>query len=408
MPKFKYKAKKMTGEEIEGLKEAGDRFELAREMRQDGYILISAEEEGGEIKVKLGIITFILSIFRHVSVAEKMIFSRNLSVMLLAGLPISRALNALGRQTKNKEFKRVLTAIAADIQKGESLSSAMERHPHVFSNLFIAMVKAGEKGGKLPDSLNLIGQQLGQDLALTRKVRGALMYPLIIVIAMVGIGILMLIFVVPTLISVFTELNIELPLSTRAIIFTSKLFIQNGILMALGFLVLAGIVFWAFRTTFGRRLFDFIFLHFPFFSSLVKKINSSRATRTLSSLISSGVEVMEAFDVSKSVVQNHYYKEVLDKAKLEIQKGSPIAKVFTAAENLFPPLVGEMVAVGEETGQLSNMLLQLAAFYEEEVAETTKNLTTIIEPILMIFIGAIVGFFAVSMIQPMYSMLGGL
>ncbi len=408
MPKFNYKAKKLTGEEIEGVKEAGDKFELAREMRQDGYTLISAEEEGGKIKAKWGIITFIFSIFKHVSVAEKMIFSKNLSVMLSAGLPLSRALAALERQTKNKKLKKVLNAIADNIQKGETLSSSLEQHPDVFSELFVAMVKSGERSGKLPESLNLISQQLERDLTLMRRIRGALMYPLIIVIAMVGIGILMLIYVVPTLLSVFTELNVQLPLSTRVIIFVSNLFIQNGVLMALGLLLLAGLIFWGLKTKIGRNLLDIIFIHFPFFSSLVKKLNASRATRTLSSLLSSGVNVMEAFDVAQNVVQNHYYKEVLEKAKAEIQKGSPIAQIFIQEENLFPALVGEMVAVGEETGQLPSMLLRLADFYEEELSESTKNLTTIIEPALMILIGAVVGFFAVSMIQPMYSMLGSL
>jgi type IV pilus assembly protein PilC len=178
--------------------------------------------------------------------------------------------------------------------------------------------------------------------------------------------------------------------------------------MTLGVLILIGIIFWASRTIKGKRLIDAVFLHIPFFSELIKKMNSSRTTRTLSSLLSSGVDVIEAFDVTKNVLQNNYYREVLNKAKAEIQKGSPIARVFIEAENLYPSLVGEMVAVGEETGQLPSMLLRLADFYEEEVGEITKNLTTIIEPILMIFIGAVVGFFAISMIQPMYSMMGGI
>jgi len=225
---------------------------------------------------------------------------------------------------------------------------------------------------------------------------------------MIGVGIVMMIFVVPTLVSVFTELNVELPLSTKIVIFTSSFLVNNLFLASLTVFAVIVFVFWALRAKRGKRLLDAVFLRLPFFSSLVKKINSSRTTRTLSSLIGAGVDIIEAFDVAKSVVGNHYYQEVLEKAKAEIQKGQPIAQVFLAAENLYPPLVGEMVAVGEETGELSNMLLRLADFYEEEVGETTKNLTTIIEPILMIFIGAVVGFFAVSMIQPMYSMMGGL
>ena len=337
-----------------------------------------------------------------------MIFSRNLAVMLSAGLPISRALSALSRQTKNKKFKSVIANLEVDIQKGEPLSMAMDRHPEVFSNLFVAMVRAGEKSGKLPESLNLISQQLERDLTLSRRVKGAMMYPAIIVIAMFGIGAAMMIFVVPTLLSVFQELNVELPFTTKIVIFISNALVNHLLLAGLAILSFIVLVFLMFKSKKGKRLIDTFVLYVPFFSSLVKKINSSRATRTLSSLLSSGVDVVEAFDVAESVLQNHHYKEVLEKAKGEIQKGSPIAQVFLGAENLFPSLVGEMVAVGEETGQLPNMLLRLADFYEEEVGETTKNLTTVIEPVLMIFIGAAVGFFAVSMIQPMYSMMSGL
>ena len=406
MPIFKYKAKKMTGEETEGAKEAEDKFELARELKKEGYIIVSSEE--GTARKENPVLIFILSLIRMISVAEKMLFSRNLAVMLSAGLPISRALTALSRQTRNKKFKKVIADLEAEIQKGEPLSMAMDQHPEVFSALFAAMVRSGEKSGKLPESLNLISRQLEREMILKRRIKGALMYPMIIFAAMIGVGIVMMIFVVPTLVSVFTELNVELPLSTKIVIFTSSFLVNNLFLASLTVFAVIVFVFWALRAKRGKRLLDAVFLRLPFFSSLVKKINSSRTTRTLSSLIGAGVDIIEAFDVTKSVVGNHYYQEVLEKAKAEIQKGQPIAQVFLAAENLYPPLVGEMVAVGEETGELSNMLLRLADFYEEEVGETTKNLTTIIEPILMIFIGAVVGFFAVSMIQPMYSMMGGL
>ena len=396
----------MTGEETEGAKEAEDKFELARELKKEGYIIVSSEE--GTARKENPVLIFILSLIRRISVAEKMLFSRNLAVMLSAGLPISRALTALSRQTRNKKFKKVIADLEAEIQKGEPLSMAMDQHPEVFSALFAAMVRSGEKSGKLPESLNLISRQLEREMILKRRIKGALMYPMIIFAAMIGVGIVMMIFVVPTLVSVFTELNVELPLSTKIVIFTSSFLVNNLFLASLTVFAVIVFVFWALRAKRGKRLLDAVFLRLPFFSSLVKKINSSRTTRTLSSLIGAGVDIIEAFDVTKSVVGNHYYQEVLEKAKAEIQKGQPIAQVFLAAENLYPPLVGEMVAVGEETGELSNMLLRLADFYEEEVGETTKNLTTIIEPILMIFIGAVVGFFAVSMIQPMYSMMGGL
>ncbi len=410
MPKFKYRAKKISGEEIDGIQEAQDRFELARLLREKEYVLVSWEEEGKSAKEK-SFISFIyplLSIIGGVSLSEKVIFSRNLSVMLTAGLPISRALSALSRQTKNKKFQNILSSLLSSIQKGEALSVAMEAYPNIFSSLFIYMVRAGEKSGNLSDSLKLISKQLEGDLTLRRKIRGALMYPLIIVITMLVVGALMLIFVVPTLISVFKDLDVSLPTSTKIIIATSN-FLTNNIILAISFVVIAAIMlFLGIRSKAGKWLIDIISLKIPFFSSLVKKLNSSRTARSLSSLMSAGVEVTEAFNITKDILQNHCYKEVLEQAKSEIQKGSPVAKVFQSAEKLYPALVGEMIAVGEETGQLSNMLLQIAVFYEEEVSDATKDLTTIIEPVLMIFIGTVVGFFAISMIQPMYSMLGGL
>jgi type IV pilus assembly protein PilC len=406
MPKFHYKAKKMTGEEIKGVQEAQDRFELARNLRQEGYILISSEIE--KDKKELAVFSYFLGIVWRVSTAEKMIFCRNLAVMMAAGLPISRALNALGRQTRNKRFQKVILSLVDGIQKGRSLSEVMSEHPAIFSTLFIAMIKAGEKSGKLNESLNLLAKQMEATLILKKRVLGALIYPAIIVAAMIGIGILMLIFVVPTLVGVFEELNVQLPFSTQIVISASKFLSQRGLLATAGLLVIIGLIFWLSRTKPGKTLIDMVVLRFPYFSTLVKKINSSRTTRTLSSLISAGVEITEAFEVTKDVLQNHYYKEVMEKAKSEIQKGSAISKTFIEAEKLYPPLVGEMISVGEETGQLPNMLLQLANFYEEEVAEATKNLATIIEPILMIVIGAVVGFFALAMIRPMYSMMGGL
>ena len=306
MPIFKYKAKKMTGEETEGAKEAEDKFELARELKKEGYIIVSSEE--GTARKENPVLIFILSLIRRISVAEKMLFSRNLAVMLSAGLPISRALTALSRQTRNKKFKKVIADLEAEIQKGEPLSMAMDQHPEVFSALFAAMVRSGEKSGKLPESLNLISRQLEREMILKRRIKGALMYPMIIFAAMIGVGIVMMIFVVPTLVSVFTELNVELPLSTKIVIFTSSFLVNNLFLASLTVFAVIVFVFWALRAKRGKRLLDAVFLRLPFFSSLVKKINSSRTTRTLSSLIGAGVDIIEAFDVAKSVVSGSFGK----------------------------------------------------------------------------------------------------
>ncbi len=400
--KFIYKAKKITGEEIKGEAEAKDRFNLAKDLKAEGYILISHKEK------KEGRSFLSLFSFLGVSISEKMIFSRNLSVMIDAGLSATKALSVIARQTKNKKFKNIIESLEADIQKGKSISDSMARFPTIFSSLFVAMVKMGEESGKLSEALEIIGVQLERDWTLRKKIKGALIYPTIVIIALVAIGILLLVFVVPTLISTFSELKIELPLSTRIIIGLSNFLIHNTLIAIIFAVALFFLIAWFLKLPKGKRIFEFIMLRFPILSPLVKKINSARTARTLSSLTGAGVKILDALDITNDVIQNSYYKEVIQKAKLEIQKGSPISKVFQENENLYPILVGEMLSVGEETGKLSEMLEKVADFYEEEVNNTTKNLSTVIEPLLMVIVGAVVGFFAVSMISPMYSMVNAI
>jgi len=403
---FSYYAKKISGEEITGETEAKDRFELARILRQRDYTLVSFKEK--KEKEKIFPRLFSLVSFGGVKVSEKMMFSRNLGVMISSGLPITRSLEILSRQTKNKKLKKILLGLMDRVQKGIPLSEAMKNYPGVFNSLFIAMVKVGEETGKLSDSLKIVSEHLEQERTLTKKIKGALIYPVIIVVAMILIGILMLIYVVPTLTSTFKELNIQLPLSTQIIISTSNFLVTHTVLVIGIIILLALVAFWFFRTEKGKRLSGNIFLRLPLISSLLKKINTSRTSRTLASLISSGVNILEAISITKDVLQNHRYKQVLDNARSEVQKGAPLSESFKKASDLYPILLGEMLAVGEETGKISEMLNRIAVFYEEEVAETTKDLTTVIEPLLMVVVGVIVGFFAISMIKPMYSMMEGI
>lgn len=400
MPTFTYIAKSLAGEELKGTREARDKFELARALRQEGYTLISSGEKKVKIALKIPLV------FGRVPLEEKMLFARNLSVMVGAGLSLARALEVLANQSANAKFKEVLQDVANAIRRGENFSQSLERHPKVFSQLFKAMVEAGEKTGKLEESLNLISNQLQRDYDLRKRIRGAMIYPAIIVIAMVIIGALMLIYVVPTLVSTFEELDVPLPISTRVIIAVSSFIIDYFILAAIIIsAMIAGIILLS-RSTQGRRVFDIIVLKIPVISELTKKANSARTARTLGSLISSGVDILEAFQITEGVLQNHYYKDVIAKAKKDIEKGAPISKIFIQNPHLYPLLVGEMMSVGEETGKLSEMLTRLAVFYESEVENATKDLSTIIEPVLMIIIGLVVGFFAISMITPLYNVVG--
>jgi len=218
----------------------------------------------------------------------------------------------------------------------------------------------------------------------------------------------MLIYVVPTLTQTFGELGVDLPRSTQVVIAVSN-FMTTHTVLFFGLLVGVGLVgMWGFRTQRGQRMFEFVLIHMPIISKLVKEVNSARTTRTLSSLLSSGVEIVRALSITREVVQNSYYKEVISHAEEVIQKGGALAEVFAQNEHLYPVMVGEMIAVGGETGKLTSMLEQIADFYENEVEQQTKDLSTVIEPFLMLFIGAVVGFFAVSMISPIYSISSGI
>ena len=401
---FNYLAEKANGEEINGTMEAKDRFELAQTLRKQGYAVISVKEKA---RARSSLFFSFLNI-KKVSAQDKIMFAKNLGVMIAAGLPITRSLEILNRQTSNKKFKKIIISLMASIQKGDFLSEAMKKYPNAFSSLFIAMVKVGEESGKLSESLKTVGEQIEKDYILAKKVKGAMIYPIIIMIAMVIIGIFMFIYVVPTLVSTFTELNVDLPLSTRVIILISNTLTGHIIISSLILLSAALTVFWFLRSQKGKNILGKALVRLPLISPIVKKINSARTSRTLASLISSGVNILEALSITKDVVQNQRYKSVLDKAINDVQKGTPISKAFKEANNLYPVLLSEMMAVGEETGKTAEMLERLAVFYEQEVADATKDMAAVIEPILMIFIGAVVGFFAMSMIKPMYSLMSGI
>lgn len=400
---FEFYAKKMTGEEKRGVMNANDKFDLSRMLKQDGYTLISCKK-----KPEKGKFNFSIPFLNGVSVTERIVFSRNFSVMISAGLSVSKCLDILSRQTRNKKFKKILSFILEDVQKGNSLSDSMKKYPRIFPNIFTAMVRVGEESGRLSESLKIMADQMDRDHSLVKKVRGAMIYPVIVLTVMFIIGAVMMIYVVPTLTSMFKELGAELPTSTKIVILISNFIIEKKLMAIILFIAIIIFFTWFLRTQKGKRIVDFISLKIPIISLLVKKINSARTSRTMASLISSGVNVLEALDITKDVLQNSYYKEIIDEAKGNIQKGDPISEAFKKATNLYAILFGEMMSVGEETGKLPDMLYNIANFYEDEVYETTKNLATIIEPFLMVLIGIAVGFFAISMITPMYTMMGNI
>jgi type IV pilus assembly protein PilC len=327
--------------------------------------------------------------------------------MIEAGLPITRGLSIMERQAKGT-LKEVLVSLNESLSKGVTLSESMQKYPKVFSDLFISMVKAGEESGNLGTALRNVALQMEKTYLLGKKISGAMMYPAVIFCLMIVIAILMMVFMVPTLTSTFAGLGVQLPLATRIVIAISN-FLRNDYLVAIGgtaLVVFLGML--AFRTKRGQRLIDFVSIHFPIIGEMVIQVNAARTTRTLSSLLSSGVDIVVAIGVTKQVVQNSYYRDVLDEIQNTIQKGDQISAIFLSHDNLYPLFVGEMVSVGEETGKIGDMLLSVAEYYEEEVDQKTKDMSSVIEPLMMIIIGVGVGFFAMAMLMPTYSLANSL
>jgi len=398
--RFKYKAQKASGEFYEGTKDAADKYALARELRSVGETLVTAAEEAAHRHFDLSKISL-----GGVGIHEKIVFARNLAGMLAAGLPLSRSLGVLERQTRNQKLKTIIGEVAGKISTGTSFSAALSEHPKAFPTVMVSMVKAGEEGGNLAGSLFAVADQLDRTYLLQRKVRGALMYPAVVVLVMLIIGVLMFIFIVPELTATFKEFNVELPLSTRIIVGLSDFLSAHLFLGFAGVTAVVLGIYLAAKSEKGKRAIDYCLLRIPVVSPLIKEANAARTGQTLSSLLSAGVEVVTALEITGNVMGNIFYKEVLLKAREAIQKGEPISGVFRAHENIYPPFLSEMVAVGEETGKLSPMLKETGTFFEAEVEQKTKDLSTIIEPVLMVVVGAAVGFFAVAMISPAYSLM---
>jgi type IV pilus assembly protein PilC len=371
--------------------------------RREGHTVTSV---GDTAKVSGGIkaaVDRINAAIGKVKQDEVVMFTRNLSAMLKAGLPMSRALSVAERQTKNQRFKVTLHTLIDRLNQGTPFHEAIGAFPKIFPSLYVSMVHAGEEGGTMADALGILAIQMERASNLKKKIKGAMIYPMIVIGVMTLIGILMMIYVIPTLTKTFREMNAELPASTKLIMSISDLF-ANHAFLTIGSFIGGIVLFVSFlKTKVGGRIFDWVVVRIPIIGTMAKETNAARTSRTLSSLLASGVDVIGSINITKDVVQNSYYKDILAEAAVRVEKGKPLSEIFIEREDLYPVLVGEMIAVGEETGKISEMLQELAKFYENEVEQKTKDLSTIIEPILMVVIGGAVGFFALAMISPIYS-----
>lgn len=402
---FSYKIKSKNGDIVEGTMEAPDRFSASRDLRAKGNIPIFVKKKN---ESSFDINQIVDNIFSRVKTSELIIFTRNLSGMLKAGLSLARALSVLEKQTKNNKFKRIIVELINEVEGGGTLSSGLAKHKKVFSSLFISMTSAGEESGNLSSALNEIGMNLNKSHNLTKKIKGAMIYPGVIMSAMVLIGILMFAYVVPTLAKTFEELGVKLPATTQFIISMGNFFSEYLILSLLLVIGLGVGLFMLLHATFMAKYVDYVVLKLPVIGNIAKELNTARTARTVSSLLLAGVAITRAIEITENVVQNVYYRKTLVEVGERIEKGSPFSEVFAENTHLYPIMMSEMIQVGEETGKLSDMLIEVANFYEEEIENKTKDLSTIIEPILMVVIGGGVGFFAISMITPLYSVLNNI
>lgn len=408
MPKFTYSGETTDGQSVRESVTAADRYAVYDIARQNGHIVYEIEDaSSGGLKKWLDMerINYHLS---RVKTDELVMVTRNLANMLKAGLALSRALSVIERQSSNPRLIGIIKSVREQISQGDELHTALAKYPKTFNDLYVAMVAAGEESGGLADSLETLSQQLQRSSELKKKVKGAMIYPAIVITAMVIIGILMMIYVVPSITNTFRSLELDLPATTEFLIAFSE-FMNQYTLVAIGGLLgaVVGVVYFL-KTPVGHRMASWTVIRLPVIGTIAKETNSAYTARTLASLLHAGVDVVRSIDITKQVLQNDYYKEVMDTAAKRVEKGTALSETFIERDDLYPILVGEMISVGEETGQIADMLHQLAEFYENEVEQKTKDLSTIIEPILMLVIGTGVGFFALAMIAPIYSISEGL
>jgi len=341
---------------------------------------------------------------QSIPVASKIFLLQNLAVMIKAGLPLADALNTLAKQSKNRKLNNILNDVQQKIRSGKSFSEALTPYMKDFGEVFVNMIAAGEASGSLESVLNSLYIQLKKDHTLKSKIRNAMTYPVIIVCAMFGIGTFVILFVLPNITAMFTDMKAQLPLPTRILIGISNFIQTNGLIVFPSIVIVILIFLRWIRSKSGRVIWHRILLRTPIVGEIIKKINIARLSLNLSNLIQTDIPIPEALRISSNVVGNQVYKKALLEASEKVKKGKKLAEIFQEYPQILPPIIIQMIAVGEETGALDVVLKNLADFYQEEVEQTMENLPIIIEPLLMIMMGVAVAGLAIAVILPIYSL----
>ena len=397
---YAYKVRDRSGKIVQGTVEADSENAVVGRLRQMGLAPLLIEEH----KESLGKKELHLPWAGRVKPKDIAVMSRQFATMINSGLSLLRALNILSEQTDNTKFREVLSAVRSDVEKGQSLSQALAKHPKVFSRLYVAMIKAGETGGVLDKTLLRMAETMEKEVALRHKIKSAMTYPVVVFGLVIIIVTAMLLFVVPMFKNLYKSLGGTLPLPTRVLIFFSDLIKHFWFVW---FFVIAGAIFgfrkWI-QTDAGRAKWDAIKLKLPVFGVLVHKTALSRYSRTLAALFRSGVPILQGLDIVKETVNNAVMAEAVTQVQLSVKEGASIAKPLEQ-HAVFPPMVVQMMMVGEETGALDTMLEKIADFYDQEVDATVEALTSLIEPLLIAVMGVAVGGMVVALYMPMFNII---
>lgn len=396
MPIFEYKGKTLAGAPVQGSLKAKTKSDLERVLRQNRILVISISKKAPELNIKFG------TGIKKVDVSR---FTRQFATMIGAGLPMVQCLEILSSQMENKEMAKIVREVKEGVQGGATLSEAMSRHPKIFDQLYTNMVEAGEVGGALDAILVRLAVYREKADQLIRKVKGAMVYPSVIVVVAAGVTIGMLGFIVPVFAKMFGGLNAELPMPTQVVLRISNFLQDNFLYLFFGSLGFFGLFLWWKKTPAGALLFDRVLLITPVFGNLVRKSSVARFTRTLGTLLASGVSIIEALEITAKTAGNLVIANAINKAVLSIAEGDTITAPLKES-GVFPPMVTQMIAVGEKTGGLDDMLNKIADFYDEEVDEAVTALTSIIEPIIIVFMGIVIGGILVAMYLPMFDIIG--
>jgi len=397
--KYNYQARTKKGEVQTGIIEASSREAATTLLRKHGmYVTILEEVAASPLYAKK------IKIFERVSRSDIVLFSRQLSIMFKSKVPLVEALGVLSVQTRNSELKEKILELSEEVEGGTSFSGAISRHPQIFSSFYVAMVKAGEVSGTLSESLEYLAEHLEREYHLTAKMRGALMYPFLIIFVVFLVLALMIFFVIPNLSEVLIGTGQELPAVTKAVIGLAAFLRNWGWVIVLGIIVLILAGFRYYQTKKGKKFFDKIFLKLPVIGPFLKMLYVARFAENLSTLISGGLPIASALQTVGEIVGNTRYKEVIFDTRDKVRKGEPISSVLARAPEVFPPVFIQMTLVGEKTGTLDSTLMNIVNFYKKEIDRTIDNLLSILEPALIIILGVIVAGLMLAILVPLYQM----